>query len=399
MRRTFALVGILCLSAAGCGGGTKKPTKPKPVAKPTKPKPKPETEADREAKRLSQAHEIVPEGSNCLPAALHPAELVPTLELGTIDRKPVLCAIDTDEGRLLGPVGCWDVDTKSGALTYRDPAPLPGRGFPVRLDGKCARGYCLSAEPASPIVHIAWSHGGDKVAVAIPGADPEIHIFGAEDKTEQGVIKPKDEANGDKALPTDLAGIMFVGDVVGAIGAPSDAGTAVYMFKTDGTAVGPIERFGGKAKGPVSIKNGSVSVFGDGMLALNEDALTTITTIDVKTGARGKLVRKPPKTKCKQKDLDALFAGGGENASDKCKKDYAKTFEPYIGASLVQGTNNHLVLLRGERYGELAVVDAKTLVENRHLPAAWCEDKADGPPPDDHPDDAGGSTDDGKSDE
>src|SRR5689334_11763090 len=71
MRRTFALVGILCLSAAGCGGGTKKPTKPKPVAKPTKPKPKPETEEDRVAKRLTAAHEIVPEGSNCLPTTLH----------------------------------------------------------------------------------------------------------------------------------------------------------------------------------------------------------------------------------------------------------------------------------------------------------------------------------------
>lgn len=390
--RRIAVVGILCVAACG-GGGSKKPTKPKSVSKPTKPKPKPETEADREAKRLTAAHDIVPEGTNCIPTSLHPAELTPTLELGTIDRKPVLCAIDADEGRLLGPVACWDVDTKSGALTYRAPEVIPGRGFPVRLDGKCARGYCLPAEPAAPIVHIAWSHGGDKVAVAIPGSDPEIHIFGAEDKAEQSVIRPKDEANGDKALPTDLAGIMFVGDVIGAIGVPTDDGSqAVYLFKADGTPVGAVERFGGKAKGPVSIKNGSVSVFGDGMLALSEDALTTVTTIDVKTGARGKLVRKPPKTKCKQKDLDALLAGSGDKASDKCKKDYAHVFEPLIGAPMVQGTNNHLILLRGERYGELAVVDAKTLVENRKLAAAWCDDakpSGDNKAPDDGTDSGG----------
>jgi hypothetical protein len=267
-------------------------------------------------------------------------------------------------------------------MTYREPAPLPGRGFPVRLDGendRCARGYCVPADatvPVPPIVHLAWSHGGDKVAVAIPGAEPEIHIFGAADKAHQGVIKPKDAEAGDKAMQSDLAGILFVGDVVAAVGAPNDAGAAVYLFKTDGTAVGAVERFGGKAKGPVSVKNGSVAVFGDGMIALSEDAMATITTIDVKTGARAKLVRKQPKTKCKAKDIDALLAGGGEKASDKCKTDYAHQYEPLIGSGLVQGKNNHLVLLRGERYGELSVVDAKTLVENRHFGPAWCEDAA-----------------------
>jgi hypothetical protein len=377
-----AFIATVCVGlAAACGGGgeKKKPEKPKPT-KPKPEKPKPETEADREAKRLKEAREIVPEGSNCLPAALKPAELAPTLEVGAVDNAPVVCAIDTDESRLLGPVACWSIDPKAGTLTYKDPAPLPGRGFPVRLDGegeRCARGYCLPADatvPAPPIVHLAWSHGGDKVAVAIPGAEPEIHVFGAADKAHQGVIKPKDAEAGDKALQTDLAGILFVGDVVAAVGAPNDAGAAVHLFKSDGTPVGAVERFGGKAKGPVSVKNGSVSVFGDGMIALNEDAMATITTIDVKTGARAKLVRKPPKTKCKQKDIDALLAGGGEKASDKCKTDYARHYEPLIGSTFVQGKNNHLVLLRGERYGEFAVVDAKTLVENRHFGPAWCEE-------------------------
>jgi hypothetical protein len=391
-----ALVRIVCvgfamtaITACGGGGAKKKPEKPKPT-KPKVDKPKAETEADRDAKRLAAAQEIVPEGSNCMPAALKPAELAPSLELGAVDGSPVVCAIDTDQGRLLGPVACWSLDIKSGEMTYRAPAPLPGRGFAVRLDGekeRCARGYCLPDDallPTPPIVHIAWSHGGDKVAVAIPGSEPEIHIFGAADKAHQGVIKPKATEAAEKAMQTDLAGILFVGDVVAALGSANDAGAPVYLFKTDGTPVGAVERFGGKAKGPVSVKNGSASVFGDGMIALNEDALATVTTIDVKTGQRAKLVRKAPKTKCKQKDIDALLAGGGEKASDKCKTDYAKHYEPLIGGLLVQGKNNHLVLLRGERYGELAVVDAKTLVENRHYGPAWCEEKAstqDDPPP------------------
>ena len=382
------LIGIMCFGivvAAACGGADKKkPTKPKTGNSKVKPAPKAETEADREEKRLAAAHEIVADGSNCMPAALKPAELAPTLELGALDGAPVLCAIDTDESRLLGPIACWTLDLQSGAMTYRAPTSLPGRGYPVRLDGKdskCARGYCLPDDapiPSTPVAHIAWSQGGDKVAVAIPGAEPEIHIFGAADKAHQGVIKPKDAAHAEKALPTDLTGIVFVGDVIAAVGASGDGGAPVFLFKVDGTAVGPVERLGGKAKGAVSVANGSVSVFGDNAIALNEDAMTTLTTIETTTGKRAKLVRKPPKTSCKTKDLEALLAGG-ETKNAKCKKDYAKAYAPLIGATVVQGKKNHLVLLRGDRYGELAVLDAKTLVENRHFPAAWCEDKAPEP--------------------
>jgi hypothetical protein len=380
------LIGIICFGfvlTAACGGGPdkkKKPTKPKTGN--TKPKvvDKPETEADREKKRLAAALEIVPDGTNCLPATLKPAELAPILEIGVLDGAPVMCAIDTDEGRLLGPVACWTLSLQSGELTYRAPASLPGRSYPVRIDGTCARGFCLPddvAIPSPPIAHIAWSQGGDKVALAIAGDAPEVHIFGAEDQAHQGVIKPMDAAHADKALPTELTGIVFVGDVVAAVGSPGDGGAPVFLFKTDGTPAGAVERLGGKAKGRVSVTNGSVSVFGENAIALNEDALTTLTTMETATGKRAKLVRKPPKTSCKTKDIEALIAGGDNKASAKCKKDFARHYAPLIGATVVQGKKNHLVLLRGDRYGELAVVDAKTLVENRHFPAAWCPEKAD----------------------
>jgi len=297
----------------------------------------------------------------------------------------VLCAIDTDESRLLGPIACWTLDLQEGSLTYREPGPLPGRSFPVRLDGRCARGYCLPDDVALPtpaIAHMAWSNGGKLVAVALIGSEPEIHIFSAEDKTHQGVVKPKDAEHADKALPTDLAGFLFVGDVIAALGTPGDGGAPVFLFKSDGTPAGAIERLGGKTKGPVSIERGSASVFGDGMIALGEDAMATLTTIEVATGKRAKLVRKPPKTSCKSKELDTMLAGTGGKVSEKCKKDYAKQYAPLIGALLVQGKKNHLALLRGDRFGELAVIDAKTLVENRHFAAAWCPEAAaeDTPP-------------------
>jgi hypothetical protein len=379
MRFSVRSVSICVLFAVACGGGEKKkPAKPVAKPKPKPPAPKPETEEDRVAKRLAAAHEIVPDGSACLPAALKPGgEASPVLELGTVDGAPMLCAFDTDTSRLLGPIACWSLDLQSGALAYKAPQPLPGRGFAVRLDDRCARGYCLPEDvalPTPPVVHIAWSHGADKVAVAIPGSEPEIHVFGAGDKAHQGVIKPKSAELAEKALPTDLAGVLFVGDVIAAVGSPGDAGAAVFLYKTDGTAVGPIERLGGKLKGPVDVANGGVSVFGDSQVAASEGAMSTLTTIEVTTGKRAKLVRKPPKTSCKSKELDALLAGNGGNLKikDKCQADFNKSYAPLVGAPLVQGRKNHLALLRGERYGELAVLDAKTLVENRHFPAAWC---------------------------
>jgi hypothetical protein len=405
MRFSMRSVFLCAIIAAGCGGGQKKP-EPKPQPKP-KPKPvvqKPETEEDRVAKRLAAAHEIVPEGTNCLPPALKPGgEMPPELELGVVDGSPMMCAFDTDASRLLGPVACWKVNLEDGALTWVDGTALPGRGYAVRLDDRCARGYCLPEDvalPTPPIVHLAWSHKGDKIAVAIPGSEPEIHLFGAQDKAHAGVIKPKDPANAEKALPTDLAGVVFVGDVIAAVGTAGDTGAPVFLWKTDGTAVGPVERLGGKLKGAVSVANGSTSVFGDGQIALNEDALATLTTIEVATGKRAKLVRKPPKTSCKQKDIDALLAGAGDKVKDKCKADFAKSYAPFVGALMVQGRKNHLALLRGDRYGELAILDAKTLEERRHFPAAWCE-AASAEPAGETPADAGdpAPSDDAGSDE
>src|SRR5205807_8706091 len=121
----------------------------------------------REKKRRALAAAIVPEGSPCLPAALKD-DNAPRLELAAVKGEAVICAIDGDRTRLLGPVGCWKIDLKEGKLAYQEPAPLPGRGLDVQIDDRCARGFCLPKEakpPTTKVAHIAWNLDGTKVAV------------------------------------------------------------------------------------------------------------------------------------------------------------------------------------------------------------------------------------------
>jgi hypothetical protein len=52
----------------------------------------------------------------------------------------------------------------------------------------------------------------------------------------------------------------------------------------------------------------------------------------------------------------------------------AKSYAHLIGADAVAGSKNLLVLLRGPRLGELAVIDAKTLAERKTIKMPWCDD-------------------------
>ncbi|HEX2686048.1 MAG TPA: hypothetical protein VHN14_05495, partial [Kofleriaceae bacterium] len=137
-----------------CGSGGKKSTVPKttPSADVRPPVPPPETEADREKKRHTEAVALVPEGSTCLPVELK-SPTAPRLELAAVGSDAVVCAIDQDRTRLLGPVACWNVDVVGehpGALTYQPATPLPGRGLSVMFDDRCARGYCLPKDAKVP---------------------------------------------------------------------------------------------------------------------------------------------------------------------------------------------------------------------------------------------------------
>jgi hypothetical protein len=362
--RGYLLVSLTFSVATGCGGGGKKPVNKPSTDSEVKETKKPETEADREKKRHAQATAIVPEGSSCLPASLK-EENAPRLELAAIGKDAVVCAIDQDRERLLGPVGCWKVDLASGKLEYKQPEPLPGRGLSVLLDGKCARGYCLPKEPNGKVAHIAWNLDGTKVAVL---ADDEVHLFDAQSKAHESSFSVR----GDKGLTNDPVAVHYVGDAILVEGADQGPYAAVWVFKTDGTQVGPLTMLGAKDDKPISTYHGSFSILDTTRVAIAYKGMETLNTYDVTNGARAKLVRKVGKLSCKPAELDAYWVDG-DKVTDKCKASIDKDRGHLMGATVVAGSKNFLALLRGNRLGELAVLDVKTLAEKSVIKMPWCE--------------------------
>jgi hypothetical protein len=364
--RGYALVGYslsLVLLGCGGGGGKKKVEKPSDDTAKTAPK-KAETEGDREKNRLAQAHEIVPEGSSCLPAVLK-QENGPRIELGAAGRDALVCAMDQDRERLLGPIACWKLDVTSGKLEYRDPAPLPGRGFTVKLDGSCARGFCLPKEPKNNVVHMATNLDGSKVVVL---ADDEVHLFTAEGRAHQSSFSVR----GDKGVTNEPKAVHFVSDAILVEGADEGPYSAVWVFKTDGTQVGPITMLGAKEEKPLSTYHGSFSILDKTRVAIANHGMETLNTYDVTNGARAKLVRKMPKLSCKPAELDAYWVDG-DKVTDKCRDSITKASGALMGATVVAGGKSLLVLLRGDRLGQLAIVDPKSLAEKSALKMPWCD--------------------------
>lgn len=370
----YLLVACTSLTIFACGGGEKKPVK-KPVEKKEPVVVKKETEEDRAAKRLAAAHKIVPDGSACLPTSLKD-EGAPRLELAANGPDALVCAIDTNPD-LLGPVGCWKIDLANGGLTYKSPEALPGRGFPVGLDGRCARGYCLpdEAKSDSKLAFIAWDAEGKKVAVLV---GDDVHLFDADSKSHESSFTIR----GDKGLTNTPSGLYFVGDVVGVEGRDDGANAALWMFKTDGSQLGPVLSLGGKAEKPLSTYKGSVSVLDKARIGVSERGMETLTVYDVADGKRTKLVRNAKKAACKPAEADA-FWHDGEKVSDKCRGSIEALSGHLMGATAVAGAKNFLVLLRGDRLGELGVLDAKTLAEKKAIKMPWCTEDEGGADSDD----------------
>ena len=353
-----------------CGGGDKKPPK-KPVASKKKvvepPKPA-ETEEDREKKRMAAAHEIVPDGSSCLPMALK-ENTGPRLELAAIGADAVVCAIDTDETRLLGPVACWKVDLAAGGLTYIPSAPLPGRGISVLIEDRCARGYCLPKDakaPAGKVARMAWSPEGAKVAILF---GDDVHVYDASSKAHESSFSIR----GDKGVTNDPVAVHWVGDVVFVEGADSGPYAGVWAFKAaDGSPVGGIEAIGAKDGKAISTFGGSFSLLDKGRVAVAEQGFSTVTIYETANGQRSKLVRKLTKPPCKNDEVDAYWKDENDKVGAKCKDALTKSFAHLQGATAVAGSKNFLVMLRGPRLGELAVLDSKTLAEKKAIKLPWC---------------------------
>jgi hypothetical protein len=346
------------------GGGEKKVKKPKPKPHVEEPD-KPETAEDREKKRHEEALKIVAQGTSCLPTSLK-EEGAPRLELAASGSEAILCAIDEDQSRLLGPVGCWKINLANGELEYKGTDLPPGRGVWVKLDEGCARGYCLPKDAkAGTKALVAADLEGKKVAV-LSGDDVHIYDVGSKEQASSFSVR------GEKGLTNDPKGMVFVGDHIAVEGADEGPYSAVWVFKVDGTQLGPVTPLGGKDDKPVSTYKGSLSVLDKNRIAVADHGTETLTTYQLDNGARGKVVRKlKSKPSCKPTELDAYWHEG-DKVTDKCKDSIDKAYGSMMGATLVAGAKNNLALLRGERLGDLGVLDPKSLEEKKAIKLPWC---------------------------
>lgn len=260
-----------------------------------------------------------------------------------------------------------------GALSYQSPTPLPGRGFAAMVDDHCVRGYCLPKDakvPTDPVALITWARDAKKVAVL---AADTIHLFDAPSKAHESSFTIR----GDKGVTSEPVSLQWNGDAL-FVEASDGTTTAVHVFRPDGTAVGPIEALGGGAKGPLSTRNGSFLLLDRNRVAISEHGMSALTIYEIDTGKRGKLVRKLPAPGCKKDELEAIWHDPAATVSNRCKDYVAKNYAHLIGADAVAGTKNLLVLLRGPRLGELAVIDAKTLAELKAIKMPWCDPSTSG---------------------
>lgn len=365
---------IAPIAVLACGGGGKPPAKPTPeppVVDVKKPPPAPETEEDREKRRHGDALAIIPKDSTCLPPALKNTNAL-RLELAAIDKAAVVCAIDQDRTRLLGAVGCWTVQllgAHTGELTYQSPAPLPGRGLTVMLDDRCARGFCLPKDaevPQDPVAMMAWNLDGSKVAVLVGDT---MHIYDAASRAHEASFSIR----GDKGVASEPTAIHWNGAAI-FVQATDGTSAPVYVFKQDGAPMGALEALGGgKDRAALSTRHGSFVLLNETRVGISEQGFSSLTTYEIDTGKRAKLVRKVPPSPCKKDELEALWRDPAAAASTRCKDYVSRNYAHLMGADMVAGSKNFLALLRGPRLGELAVIDSKTLAELKTIKMPWCD--------------------------
>ncbi len=349
MRRAVLLVVAAC--STGQVAAPKRAPEPDPERAPR------ETLADKLAKRRKAAEALVPRGSTCLPAIAKSDEEL-RLEIAALGDSARICAIDINRERLLGPVGCWNIDLTASALAYVEPAPLPARGFRVRMDGACARGFCLRDVPDAKIAQLAWSPDGKGVAVLV---ERKVYLFDAASETLQSSFSIEQTAN-------SVTAIHYLGTHVLV-----QAKNAVGMYELDGTQVGAIA---GPDNQPLSTATGGLALLDGARVAIGEHGFEEMTVVELASGSKSRLVRKPAtKLRCKPAQLKAYWEDpDSDDVSDDCRANLSTTLAPLVGATVIAGRTNFLALLRGDRAGQLAVLDAKTLVEKRAITLPWCED-------------------------
>ena len=236
------------------------------------------------------------------------------------------------------------------------------------LADRCARGFCLPKDakaPATKIARIVWNTDGSKVAMLV---DDDVHIYDASSKAHERSFSIR----GDKGVTNDPTAIHWVGDVLFVEGTDQGPFSAVWAFKADGTPVGGIEEIGAKDGKPISTYGGSFSLLDKTRVAVAEQGFSTLTIYETSNGQRTKLVRKLTRPPCKNAEVDAYWKDDNDKVTPKCKAALQKSFAHLQGATAVAGSKNFLVMLRGPRLGELAVMDSKTLAEKKAFKLPWC---------------------------
>jgi hypothetical protein len=255
----------------------------------------------------------IPPGTTCVPPI--PEESIRELGIGRVGTTPVVCVTD----RRFGPAACWDLDVKTGAVTSRATAPLPGRAFAIDAKLGCYQGLCWPTTrprpdtPDNGAVLIAYHPDGTRAAIL---AHAQIAIFDLATKkaTSTFPLNKAPDIVGENEIGNMPNDLWFAGDTVFVRGDDAGPYSTVFRYTTDG-----------KPRGNTgNIYNGTATLADDRHLALNEDGLATLTLLDATGGRRiqrslGSLPKGCTTDAFATWDDDELSAGGACGAFIKAK--------------------------------------------------------------------------------
>jgi hypothetical protein len=299
-------------------------------------------------------------GSACIPS-----EARGHLTLARLGDAPALCWLPEEPIASLG-LRCWSLDVERRSVwRHRVPA-LPGRSLPAKLEGGCLAGLCPHPAPREgrgpPLV--AMSTDGSHVALRVGCG---LFVFDAATSTQTARIELCTAGDsgplirellfvGDRLYLSDVAGGPFIG---------------VLGFDATGASLEAIDA-GGRA---VSVFNGSMNALDSSHFGAAGPGLLSLTVVG-RDGQTRTLKRRTPNNPCTPDEMESDF---DRPAHPRCKAFLERLVYPFVDASLVLLADGRLLVLldggaaRSHRFvGPLAVLDGRTLAEQRRFEPPWC---------------------------
>lgn len=310
------------------------------------------------------------DNTTCLQTEIKSADYA-DLWIAMIGDNAILCLTATSLNSR-NPLTCWGVElagSRRGMLASGLRSPPPGRWISVEFYDHCTRGYCLPAgigAPADRQALMVMNLDASKVAVL---ASDTVHIYDAASRAHESSFSIR----GDKGVTSNPIGMYWNGDAI-FVEASNGTTTPIWVFKADGTPLGPIMAAEGPGNTVPSTRNGSFMMLDRSRVAISEQGLSSLTIYEIATGKRTKVVRKVPPSPCKNpEEIDGFMRDPSKRFEPtKCESFLSKHYAHLINADAVSWNGSLLVALRGPRLGELAVLDAKTLAERQTISLPWC---------------------------